>query len=226
MDINEYYEKHYEEVINSGIIGRFANHYHQLMERDFIDKRYDNILEVGAGKGQHLQYVKCQFKYYLQTDIRNNDSISSIASNNSEWLLADAQNLSQFNDGQFERTIATCLIAHLPDPEIALKEWRRVTSKNGGIISIYVPCEPSLLLRLAQGLSTKRKVKKIGIDYSLMHYQEHRNHYFYVRALISEIFRNDKIKKIGFPNKFLPFDFKLYEIYQIQLADLGQTKNE
>jgi len=223
MNIDEYYDSHYEEVINSGIVGRFSSQYHRLMERDFQKQKFGEILEVGAGKGQHLNFVKCQFDKYFQTDIR----VNSVNTPNSDiktfWIKADAQDLTQFRDGLFERTIATCLVAHLSDPEKALKEWRRVTSKNSGVVSIYLPCEPSFLLRLAQSLSTRRKATKLGVDYLTMHYREHRNHYFYVKALINEIFQNDKIKVISFPFKFLPFDLKLYEIYQIELSGKGGT---
>jgi ubiquinone/menaquinone biosynthesis C-methylase UbiE len=226
MDIDEYYENHYEEVINSGIVGRFSSQYHRLMERDFQKHRFGNILEVGAGKGQHLHFVKCQFDKYFQTDIRVNSENAPAPDSKTFWIKADAQDLSQFSDGLFERTIATCLIAHLSNPEKALREWRRVTSKIGGVVSIYRPCEPSFLLRLAQSLSTRRKATKIGVDYLTMHYREHRNHYFYVKALINEIFQNDQVKVIGFPFRFLPFDLKLYEIYQIELVDKGGTTNE
>lgn len=221
MDIDEYYENHYEGVINSGFVGLFSSHYHTLMERDFKDKKVVNILELGAGKGQHVKFVRCDYEEYLQTDIRVTKVLQTSSSSKISWASADAQNLLHFSNGQFQRTIATCLLAHLTDPENALREWRRVTLKEKGTISIYIPCEPSLLLRVAQKLSTRRKATKLGIDYDAMHYREHRNHYFYLRALISEVFQNDNIKVIGFPHRSLPFDFKLYEIYQIELTDLA-----
>jgi ubiquinone/menaquinone biosynthesis C-methylase UbiE len=187
------------------------------MEKDFADKKFKAILELGAGKGQHLHFLKCEYEEYLQTDIRSPNSININSESKATWLIADAENLSAFENGQFDRTIATCPIAHLQNPKKALNEWRRVTSKCAGVVSIYVPCEPSLLLRLAQRLSTRRKATRLGIDYSSVHYQEHRNHYFFLRALIFDIFREDEIKIIGFPTRFLPFDLKLYEIYQIRL---------
>jgi phosphatidylethanolamine/phosphatidyl-N-methylethanolamine N-methyltransferase len=216
VDIEEYYEKHYESVVNSGLVGKVASFYHYLIEKDFVDIKFKSILELGAGKGQHLHFVNCDYEEYIQTDIRLPQPISSNLASNVIWKLADAQDLSDFDDDGFERTIATCLIAHLPNPEKAIKEWRRVTSKTSGVLSIYVPCEPSYLLRLAQMLSTRRKAMRLGIDYSSMHYREHRNHYFFLRALILDVFKHDEIKVIGFPSRFLPFDFKLYEIYQIK----------
>ena len=226
MDIDEYYENYYEGVINSGFVGRFSAHYHRLMEREFENQKFERILELGAGKGQHLNFVKCNFEHYLQTDIRLNNVGSVDSQGKSHWAVADAQNLSNYDDIQFERTIATCLIAHLSDPEKALREWRRVTSKNAGIISLYLPCEPSFLLRLAQSLSTRRKASKIGLDYSSVHYREHRNHYFFIKTLIMDVFQNDKIKIIGFPNRCLPFDLKLYEIFQIELVSTKDSINE
>jgi len=224
MNIDEYYDSHYEEVINSGIIGKFASYYHFLIERGFQNMQFENILEVGAGKGQHKKFVRSEYGHYLQTDIREFKNFHSDSLDKSSWVVADAQNLNNFIDGQFDRTIATCLIVHLADPENALREWRRVTSKNGGYISIYLPCEPSLFLRLGQKLSTRRKTAKLGVDYDAMHYREHRNHYFYIKSLILDIFQYDKIKVVGFPFRLLPFDLKLYEVYQIELKDTGDTK--
>ena len=225
MDLDEYYKDHYENVINTGLIGRFASHYHRLMEKDFQNQNFSNILEVGAGKGQHLEYVQCSYDLYSQTDIRNIPPSSNKVLDKTVFLQADAQALSEFQDDQFDRTIATCLLAHLPDPERALKEWRRVTSKKGGRISIYIPCEPSLLLRIGQRLSTRRKTRKLGINYESMHYREHRNHYYFLRTIIRDVFQEDIIKVLGFPTHRLPFDFKLYEIYQIEMLNAPRRSN-
>ena len=226
MNIDDYYENHYEKVVNSGLVGKFAAYYHFQMERDFENKKFGKVLELGAGKGQHIDFVKHEFESYIQTDIRVTGDLTSKSENKSEWMVADAQNLVNFKDNEFERTISTCLLAHLTDPETSLQEWRRVTEKNGGVISIYVPCEPSFLLRLAQKVSTRRKAQKIGIDYSSMHYREHRNHYFFLKTLILDTFKNDHIKVVSFPTKYVPFDLKLYEIYQIRLEAKGRKNNE
>lgn len=223
MNIDEYYKDHYEKVVNTGVVGKFASYYHKLMERDFKNSAFTKILEVGAGKGQHIEYVQCDYESYTQTDIREIPRETKRYSHKTVSVQADAQDLSQFHDGQFNRMIATCLLPHLLDPEKALREWRRVTVKNGGVLSVYVPCEPSLLLRVAQRISTRRKITKLGINYESMHYREHRNHYFFLRAIILDIFVNDKIKVSAFPGAMLPFDLKLYEIYQIELVDLDET---
>jgi phosphatidylethanolamine/phosphatidyl-N-methylethanolamine N-methyltransferase len=196
------------------------------MERDFRNHKYENILEVGAGQGQHFEYVKCEFGSYTQTDVRDFSMDSTKRSDKVSFMQADAQNLTQFHEDQFDRLIATCVLAHLPDPEKALNEWRRVTSKDSGIITIYLPCEPSILLRTAQMLSTKRKTRKLGINYDLMHYREHRNYYFFLRALLLDIFCNDRIRVVGFPSKFLPFDFNLYMVYQIELVRRARKRND
>ena len=225
MDIDEYYRDHYETVINTGVIGRFASHYHRLMEKEYRNHKYKNILEIGAGNGQHIQYVLSEYDLYTQSDLRENTTKPPKLSSKTDFIQADAQNLLAFREDQFDRTIATCLLAHLPDPERALQEWRRVTVKKGGKISIYIPCEPSLLLRIGQRLSTRRKTQKLGINYESMHYREHRNHYYFMRAIIRDVFRDDKIRVLGFPSPRLPFDLKLYEIYQIELVDTPRRQN-
>jgi len=80
--------------------------------------------------------------------------------------VADAQVLP-FLDNSFGRVIATCLLLHLQEPELALLEWRRVT-ENNGLITILIPTEPGLLLRLSRALLTSPKARRLGFDgYSL-----------------------------------------------------------
>ena len=215
MDKNEYYDHHYEKIINSGFTGKIASLYHHQIERKFKNKFYESIIELGSGNGQHFKYLRCDFREYFETDIRSNKEISF--DRKRIKVYADAENLAEFSNNQFDRVISTCLLPHLTDPLTALAEWRRIT-KTGGTISIYIPCEPSLLLRFAQSITTKRKVKKLGINYQIDHYLEHRNHYFFLQACILTVFKSDKIKKLGFPFGVLPFDLKLYEIYQIDIV--------
>lgn len=52
---------------------------------------------------------------------------------------ADAQNLSDFKDGQFGAVFASHLLEHLPNPQQAIKEWLRVTDGHYESLFIITP---------------------------------------------------------------------------------------
>jgi SAM-dependent methyltransferase len=125
--------------------------------------------------------------------------------------------ISQLKAEKFDRVIVSCLLAHLNRPETALKEWRRVV-RNGGLVTIYVPSEPGLVLRLLRTLTTARKLKKSGANARLIHYVEHRNYWITMNILIREVFSLDNIRKKRYPIPFFSWNFSLWDVYQITVS--------
>lgn len=213
----EYFRSAYDDVMYSGIVGFYSRMTHRIMERPFRGRNYKRVLEVGAGQGQHFNFVQCNIEEYLESDLdselkiysRNNENVSRY-----ERITLDAQNLDCFSDESFDRVIATCLLAHLDFPENALLEWKRVT-KVGGVITIYVPTEPGMLLRLTRGVVMVPKSKKFGQDHLAVVYRDHRNHYPMMRTLIEVVFSGNQIKRKRFPLPFLGWNFNFFEIFQI-----------
>ena len=206
-------------MVGSGSVGKVNNHLHSKMERMWeltaSNKRNCTILEVGSGQSQHRSFVQDDFVKYVELD---RFDYGNIANGDGRLIFSqgDCQDLADFETESFDRVIATCLLVHLPHPEQALKEWRRVT-KDGGIISLWIALEPSILLRLMQRISTKRKVEKLGFDYYSMHYRDHINHYPRMRQLLKEVFATDQIQISSFPFKGLSWDLNLVEIWTIEI---------
>jgi phosphatidylethanolamine/phosphatidyl-N-methylethanolamine N-methyltransferase len=216
MSINEYYENDYSKVLESGAVGKVAAIYHKMLEKGH-SKNWPLCLEIGAGNAQHFKYVKHGFDKYISSDIRLpvRESIKN-SDPRHEFKIIDAEDLSSFESESVDRLIATCVLPHLGDPEKALREWRRVV-KKGGVIDVYVPCEPSLLLGLAQLMTTKKKVEKLGWNYERLQYREHRHHYPMLRMLIKEIFEKDIIQQRNFPPGIKFWQLKLFSVYRISL---------
>ena len=80
-------------------------------------------------------------------------------------------------------------LEHLPDPHLALKEWRRVV-KNKGIISIALPIEGGLAWNTGRHLKTRRFFKKNGLDYDLIIAREHINAFYKLKYLINYYFKS------------------------------------
>ena len=220
LNQEDFYEEQYENILNTGLVGLMSNFMHRFIEMG-IDKSdtFETVLEVGAGNGQHSRFVKHDYRHYIESDIRSvsNSEESKTSNPKISRIQLDAQDLSYFEDSSVDRLIATCVLAHLPNPEGALLEWRRVV-KPGGTISIYVPNEPGLLLRLFQTLTTAAKSRKNGFDYKSVHYREHRNMWIFCNLLIREIFSESHIKKRSTPFSWLPWNLRLFDVYQITIS--------
>lgn len=137
----QYYKQYFDQCVNSGFNGYLFNFTHKKLElipRTFKDRKSKvnlSTLEVGAGAGQHLKFVKKNYAKYTMTDINalllpKNTTESKLKK--IEFKVADVQNLP-FENGSFDRTISTCLLHHLNDVEKALFEMKRVTKSDGQI---------------------------------------------------------------------------------------------
>ena len=210
-----YFADDYQTVMYTGTIGVYSKLTHKLMDWPFRNTTTPVVLEVGAGVGQHALHALTKFEHYYLTDL-SEEAIQACVVDDSRVtpLVADAQELSAFDDESVDRIVATCLLAHLSDPEKALEEWRRVL-KTGGSLSIYVPAEPGMLLRLLRQMFVVPKSRKLGNDHLAIIYRDHRNHYPSMRLMIRSVFSSDVIKQRRFPTRFLGWNFSLFEIFHV-----------
>lgn len=210
----------YESLLFTGSVGRAVAVAHRQMERG-VGGSFATVLELGAGSGHHRQYVRHRYDTYIETDISYGGSVST---RNGEQTIrrehADAHTLP-YEDQSVDRLVATCLLAHLGDPEKALSEWRRVVTP-GGLLTIYVPCEPGTALRAIRALTTARKARRLGYDdYELMLAREHRNHAVGLEQQIKHVFRNDSISTHRWPLPARTWVLNLFTIYQVHRSDSG-----
>ena len=223
--VKVYYEEYYSRMMgnnSTGLLSLFWKYPHRLMEKPFKSNKNLRILELGFGEGEHINFVENDFSEYFATDI---DKIrlekSKIFSATNVVLKKENAGKLSFDDGSFDRVIATCLIAHLPNPENALQEWRRVL-KPGGRISIYIPCEPGFSLRLFRKLFTAPKAKKLGFEgFNLYIARDHVNDAFRVLNLLVEVFREDAVKLI-----FRPFFFPSWYLNLFCVAQITKTPDQ
>lgn len=217
MSQDNYYSEHYREILNTGSVGFVSNIVHKILEPKPTTEIFNKVLEVGSGHGQHLKFVKHQYSQYFETDFRKENLPDRSSDPKVISLEADATNLSAFTDSSIDRVIASCLIVHLADPEAALLEWRRVCVSGGGVISIYVACEPGILLRFLRRFTTVRKAKKFGLDHMRFHYREHITFFSRIDMLIEEVFEKDKINKKFWPFLLPLWNLNLGVVYQIRI---------
>lgn len=208
--------KLYEQLVNTGSRGKYHALTHKRMERDLPSKAYSNILEVGGGSGQHVDFVECDFDRYECTDLAVPVGLPNKADKRINFAIANVESL-QFSDCEFDRVIVTCLLHHLDKPIDALNEIRRVT-KNGGLVTILLSSDPGFIFRLVRGLTSDRFLRKNGIsNVKLLRAIEHRNHAGSLSSMISGVFSMDRVAKKSFPLKGLSWNFSLFFVFQITI---------
>ena len=218
-NVDHYYKNFYSRMMgheSNGILSILWKYPHILMEKPFKNNSGLRILELGFGEGEHIGFVKADYSEYTATDIdaerlyRIKDKMPP----NARTMACDALQLP-FEDNLFDRVIATCLIAHLPDPEKAMTEWRRVL-KPGGKLTMYVPCEPGFSLRLFRKLFTAPKAKKLGFDgFNLYISRDHINDAFRVLNIAAEVFRMDSFKQVYRPFYIRSWYLNLFCVVQV-----------
>jgi ubiquinone/menaquinone biosynthesis C-methylase UbiE len=211
----------YESLLFEGAVGRAVAIAHRQMERG-IGGSFATVLELGAGSGHHRQYVQHPYDTYIETDISYEGSLTTETGDTRiRREFADAHEL-QYDDQSVDRLVATCLLAHLVDPEKALADWRRVV-RPAGLLTIYVPCEPGMALRAIRWVTTARKAHRLGYDdYELMLAREHRNHAVGLEQQLRHVFRNDSISTHRWPLPFRTWVLNLFTIYQVRRSDSGE----
>lgn len=151
-----------------------------LIEKPYTEaSKFSRVLEVGAGSGIHVRFVRHQFDEYVMTDV-SEDMTAQLQRDLSEgckpritFQTENACKLS-FSDHCFDRVIATHVLEHLPSPQLVVEEWHRVL-KPGGVLSIVLPCDPGLAWRFGRMLGPRAAALRRGLDYDYLVAVEHIN---------------------------------------------------
>jgi phosphatidylethanolamine/phosphatidyl-N-methylethanolamine N-methyltransferase len=196
--------------------GAFHRISHKLLERGVVEF-FPSVLEVGADKGQHYQFVTHPFDAYTMSDIL--EPSSWIAQGDKlEYVKADVQNLPFANES-FHRTISTCLLHHVQSVDQALEEMHRVT-KPGGLISILVPSDPGILYRLGWYLFSRPKIKRyFGGDPMEHHLDYHRLRVDYIIMRIRKTFSSAEITETYWPFCLSSWNLNLFTVFQVRKKD-------
>lgn len=223
-DIPEYhglyvegYEKH---NVDTTLAGRFLQKSHELLEDllpdDFVA---EEVVEVGAGSGHHYGYLKRPPRRYYLTD--GSEKMLAVASSRHAREVAagrvvieqqDATRLT-YEDGRFDRLIATHVLEHIPDPVSVLREWNRVV-RPGGLISIVLPCDPGFLWRLGRHFGPRRNAKKVGLPYDYVQAADHVNSIFNLVVFIRHHFED--VTERWYPARVAMPDVNLFYVCHLR----------
>ncbi len=184
-----YDESNYASPLQSAVMRAS----HRLTEKHFQERdHFAKVLEIGAGTGEHLGFVRHTFEQYVLSDLdaktlevakrKLNDKFGS-------RLLYETQSGAglSYADNSFDRLIATHVLEHIYQPHLALKEWIRVI-KDGGVLSILIPTDPGVAWRIGRHLGPRKNAISQGIAYDYIMAREHVNSCNNLIALLRHYF--------------------------------------
>jgi len=208
-----YEGKNYDE----GLAGYYLSKSHEWCERAFgPEVHLPRILEVGAGTGVHLRYIRHGFDEYVMTDLNTpflDSAMLKVGSNRKVITQAEDATALSFVDQSFDRVIAAHVLEHLPNPHQVLREWLRVL-KPGGTLSLVLPCDPGLAWRLGRAVGARGKFIKAGIEYDYWMAREHINAINNLVAFVRYYFKGS-VKEFWRPMLVPSMDLNLFYIAHI-----------
>jgi ubiquinone/menaquinone biosynthesis C-methylase UbiE len=190
---------------------------HEILDRTATYDARSSILEVGAGPGMHLSFVRGPFNRYVVTD-GSEDMVKQARAKhrdrpNVEFQKENAMSLSA-PDSSFDRLIATHLLEHLPEPHRVLREWHRVV-RPGGTISLILPCDPGFAWRLGRHFGPRARGELAGLPYDYFEAREHINPILNLTTFIDYYF--DEVARFWWPLRLPSSDLNLLYIAHIKV---------
>lgn len=153
---------------------------HRLVEKDYDHQtHFGRVVEIGAGTGAHLPFVRHTFEDYILTDL-DPKTLDVAKQKLTDGYVGRVGFEAQtgtglaYPDNTFDRLVATHVLEHIYQPHLALKEWYRVV-KDGGVLSILIPTDPGLAWRLGRRMGPRKNAIAQGIAYDYVMAREHVN---------------------------------------------------
>lgn len=194
---------------------------HRLAEKALgSNLHYSEVLEVGAGTGEHFAFVKHSFDRYTLTDndIRTlniaRNKLKNILNGKLKFEFQEGSSLT-YPDSSFDRLIAAHVLEHIYFPHLAIKEWVRVL-KHGGVLSILIPTDPGIMWRVGRFLGPRKKAIAKGISYDYVIAREHVNPCINLISILRHYFPVHKEEWWPFP--ICSTDLNLFFVFHASIT--------
>ncbi|MBU3689714.1 MAG: hypothetical protein B7C54_03005 [Acidimicrobiales bacterium mtb01] len=195
--VETFYRDCYHQVFDQqGFAGSMYRRTHRLVERG-VDNSDKRILEIGAGKGEHLAFVRGSFSEYVMLEPNQTSRIE--ADEPKVRVVAGRAEDTDFPPESFDRVISMCVLHHVDDVAQVLRNIRSWLAP-GGVFSLFLPSDPGVLNRLNRRLFVTPRARRAGFDsYPLINAREHKNHYWAIKTELDHQFSGFGISRRYFP---------------------------
>lgn len=219
MELDEFYEKYYRHATESWIVKKNHSYSHRMLEKG-VNENFDNVIELGAGNGEHFQFVRHDFNTYLMSDLR--DKTKFVSEDRRVRFESFSAEDIPYSENCFQRVISTCLLHHVTNVRETLEGMRRIAT-HGGLISINIAADPGLLYRFIWSSTSGRRFRNQGLKFpKSVHYQEHRGHFIGIYEIALDVFKNDSIKLKYYPFTFVPtHQANIFAVMQVRVNKIA-----
>jgi SAM-dependent methyltransferase len=166
-----YDEAYFEHLHRHTSVGN--NIYRELQRLETIELLCkpgitDDVLELGCGTGFYTRLLAPSVHRAVGVDfspIAIEKAISQGLGNNTEFVIADMQNLRMFPDNAFDKLLAIDVLEHLSDSQLqaSLCEIARLLRQDG-VFVFFTPCRSHWIERLkSKNIILKQLKGHIGV---------------------------------------------------------------
>jgi SAM-dependent methyltransferase len=136
-----------------GLVERFNHHYPLRNPPATVPYR---TLDIGAGRGEHLEYEDLAQQEYVALELRPELAQKIQAKYPlAKTCVGNIQEQLPYDAGYFQRILAIHVLEHLPDLPRALDEIHRLLNPQG-TFSVLIPCDPGFAYGIARRISAQR----------------------------------------------------------------------
>lgn len=194
---------------------------HRLTEKSFGTKtHFSQVLEVGAGTGEHFPFILHSFDRYIltDTDIKTlnvaKKKLKDSLNGKLKFEIQEGSSLT-YPDSSFDRLIAAHVLEHIYFPHLAIKEWVRVL-KHGGVLSILIPTDPGIIWRVGRYLGPRRDALAKGLSYDFIIARQHVNPCINLISILRHYFPEHKEEWWPFP--ICSTDLNLFFVFHASIT--------
>ncbi len=201
---------HYSDRNYSGLSGVLFKAGHRLLEKNLPNRKYSQVLELGAGPNSHYPYLSHDFDSFIISDFNpKNSTDHEVIVQKDSRVRFEVLNAAKPHhpQGSFDRIIASQLLEHIPRPMEVIVEWMNLLAP-GGVLSIGLPCDPGILWRFSRWCRTLNLNKSERISYNYIMANEHINSI--TTLLYIADYHCKDAKHAWWPLPFATTDFNLF----------------
>lgn len=204
--------ENYSEHLYTGFLGFMMKYCHKTLENFSMKKRkFNKILEIGAGIQPHDKYIKHDYDEYHILEI-SDFAIEKLSENKKFIVHKYDGKILPFKDETFDRVVMSHTLEHIEGSENFIQDVMKIINQ-GGVLSISLPTDPGLIWRFSRFITSFFKAKSVlglsRLQYNYINATEHINSIFNLISIIRYKYKNS-YEEYFYPLRVKSADLNLF----------------